>query len=222
VPTRLDSFAALADYDERIRNAIADGRHHDQRREILIELLRDGFGLSVDVFTLEHNVNVAKVRGRIDLLYGAIAWEVKRDLDAERDDLERELKLYLTAQGPDCFGIGTDGLRFEVYRLTEGILHKVDAFDIDQATSLEHALDWLDGYLFAVEGVAPTGDTIVTCFGLHSAVYRASEPLLAEFWDQVAGTRAAELKRVEWERLLVVHPVSSVPVGGHAVRTLPV
>ena len=158
--TRLESFSALADYDERIRDAITAGQHHDQRRAILIELLRHGFGLAVDEIALEHNVKVAKVRGRIDLLYGPIAWEVKRDLELERDDLERELKLYLTAQGPDSFGIGTDGLRFEVYRLDHGDLQQVDRCDLDQA-ELEEVLDWLDGYLFAVEGVAPTGDTIV-------------------------------------------------------------
>ena len=204
VPTRLESFTALGDYDERIRAAIAAGQHHDQRRAILVELLRDGFGLTVDEMTLEHNVKVAKVRGRIDLLYGTIAWEVKRDLDVERGDLERELQLYLTAQGPDSFGIGTDGLRFEVYRLDDGALRLVDGFDIDEASSLEEALDWLDSYLFAVENVAPTGDTIVTRFGLESAVYRSVEPLLAELWGEVAQTSAADLKRSEWEHLLEV------------------
>jgi len=52
----LESFTALADYDERIRSAIDAGQHHDQRRAILIELLRHGFGLTVDKIALEHNV----------------------------------------------------------------------------------------------------------------------------------------------------------------------
>ena len=111
MPSRTESLAALSRYELRMRSAIAADQHHDQRRAILVELLRDGFDLTVDEIELEHNVKVAKVRGRIDLLYGPIAWEVKRDLDRERNDLERELLLYLTAQGPDSFGIATDGLR---------------------------------------------------------------------------------------------------------------
>ena len=204
MPSRTESLAALSRYELRMRSAIAADQHHDQRRAILVELLRDGFDLTVDEIELEHNVKVAKVRGRIDLLYGPIAWEVKRDLDRERNDLERELLLYLTAQGPDSFGIATDGLRFEAYRLDDGALTKVDEFYIHDPERAPEALDWLDGFLFAVEDVAATGESIVARFGLDSPVYSTSAAILEALWGQIAESDAAKLKRSEWERLLEV------------------
>ena len=61
----------------------------------------DGFDLTVDEVELERNVKVARTRGRIDLLYRTLAWEVKRDLDrgSVAADLERELLLYLREIG---------------------------------------------------------------------------------------------------------------------------
>jgi hypothetical protein len=42
--------------DLGMRQAIERDEHHDQRRAILQELLRDGFGLTVEEITLERNV----------------------------------------------------------------------------------------------------------------------------------------------------------------------
>jgi hypothetical protein len=125
-------------------------------------------------------------------------------LDRERDDLERELQLYLTAQGPDSFGIGTDGLRFEAYRLESGNLAKVDEFDMRDPEQAPDALDWLDGFLFAIEGVAATGESIVARFGMDSPVYRTTADRLEVLWGRIAASETATLKRSEWEHLLEV------------------
>jgi hypothetical protein len=204
MPSRVESLAALQRYHQRMEAAIKADQHHDQLRAILVELLRDGFALSVDEIELERNVKLAKVRGRIDLLYGATAWEVKRDLDRERDDLERELQLYLRAQGPGSFGIATDGLRFEAHRLDGQTLLRVDVFDMRDPATMAQALDWLDAYLFTVDDVQPTGDSIISRFGLDSPVHRTSASLLQGLWTQIAHTDAAQLKRAEWEKLLEV------------------
>jgi SAM-dependent methyltransferase len=206
VLTRAAGLAALSDYQTRIQVAIAAAEHHDQRRAILQELLRDGFALSVEEITLEHNVRVEKTRGRIDLLYGSLAWEVKRDLDREREDLERELKLYLTDLGVGAIGIGTDGLRFEAYQLdAAGELHLTDAYAMTAETaSLDETLDWLDAYIFALDDVAPTTESILTRFGLQSAVFRTAEVELQELWTEVASDEGARIKRDEWEGLLEV------------------
>lgn len=206
MPTRADSLEALGAYEDRMRAAIAADRHHDQRREILTELLREGFGLTVETIVLEQNVRVEKTRGRIDLLYHSLAWEVKRNLDRERDDLERELKLYLTHLGERAFGVGTDGLRFEVYQLDgAGDLRRTDAYDMTRETAtLDEALDWLDAYVFALEQVPPTTEAILARFGLQSAVYRTAELELSAIWAAVADQQDAAIKRKEWGRLLEV------------------
>lgn len=72
MPTRTAGLVALSKYLGRIEDAIDAGQHHDQCRAILIDLLREGFGLTVDEIVLEQNAKVAKVRGRIDLLYVAM------------------------------------------------------------------------------------------------------------------------------------------------------
>lgn len=84
MPSRIESLAALSRYNERMRSAIAADQHHDQRRAILVELLRDGFDLTVDEIELEHNVKVAKVRGRIDLLYDRVGGQARLGPGARR------------------------------------------------------------------------------------------------------------------------------------------
>ena len=206
MPTRAETREALRVYTERMQAAIEAERHHDQRRGILVELLGAGFGLTVDTIVLEQNVKVERTRGRIDLLYDSVAWEVKRDLDRERPDLERKLKLYLTDLGERAFAIGTDGLRFEVDRLDEGSeLRRTDAYDMTADTAtLDEALDWLDAYVFAVEQVPPTTEAILGRFGLGTAVYLTAELELRDLWAQVEAEQDAAIKRDEWERLLEV------------------
>jgi hypothetical protein len=63
-----------------MRDAIAADQHHDQRRAILVELLRHGFGLTVETIELEHNVRVAKTRGR-----GAFWRHVREALRARQE-----------------------------------------------------------------------------------------------------------------------------------------
>ncbi|MFP5372163.1 MAG: hypothetical protein ACLGI3_15655, partial [Actinomycetes bacterium] len=206
MPTRTQSLRALTNYLGRIRQAIDARHHHDQRRAILIDLLRDGFGLSVEDIELEHNVTVAKTRGRIDLVYRALAWEVKRDLDRERADLERELRLYLSDLGPGSIGLATDGLRFEAYYIDDdGNLKKIDEHKVDEEEDgAAPLLDWLDSYIFLLEDVAATSESVLDRFGLNSAVFRAASTQLTDMWRAVQPDDTATLKRDEWERLLEV------------------
>jgi SAM-dependent methyltransferase len=205
MPTRSESLVALASYQDRIERAIAQHQHHDQRRHILVELLRDGFGLTVDELVLEQNVRVAKTRGRVDLLYRSLAWEVKRDLDLERDDLIRELGLYLASLGEQAFGIGTDGLHFEVYRLDNKDLRRVAEFALDaDGVSPDEALDWFDSFLFALDDVAPTTEAILERFGLESAVFLSSVSELAAIWNEIADETDVAIKHDEWQKLLEV------------------
>lgn len=205
--TRAQSMDAMRQYVDRMHVAIEGRQHHDQRRAILQDLLRDGFDLTVDEVELERNVKVARTRGRIDLLYRTLAWEVKRDLDRERTDLERELLLYLREIGERALGIATDGFRFEVYNLDSGRNELVKLDELDMArddVSLGQAVDWLDSYLFAIDNVIPTTEAVLSRFGLTSSVYRAAQSELAALWTLMQDESTATTKRREWEKLLEI------------------
>jgi Type I restriction-modification system methyltransferase subunit len=203
--TRTEALGALRSYMTRIQEAVARKSHHDQRRAILQEFLRDGFDLTVDEIELERHVRAAKSRGRVDLLYRTLVWEVKRDLDNERADLERELRLYLADTAERTLGIGTDGLRFEVYHLRDGELRRIDALNMAaDGITHEDIIDWLDSYIFGLDMVTPTAETIIARFGLGSSVYLAAQPELEGIWDSIRTTSEAATKRREWERLLEV------------------
>jgi SAM-dependent methyltransferase len=177
--------------------------HHDQRRAYLIELLRTGFSIDVEEIELEHNVRLAQARGRVDLLYRDVVFEVKRDLARELADVERELTLYLNRLGGRSFGIATDGRRFLAFRLTADGLQQFDELNLDSASD-EQAASWLDSYLFSAEDIAPNAEDVVRRFGPKSAVFLAARDELEDLWRQASGHSEVSIKREEWDRLLRV------------------
>lgn len=186
-----------------MHDALERQLHHDQRRAYLVELLRTGFQIDVEEIELEHNVRVAQARGRVDLLYRDIVFEVKRDLVRERADVERELELYLTQLGARAFGIATDGRRFLAFRINHQGLEQFDELDV-AAASDEDAAAWLDAYLFTAHELAPTADDVVRRFGPRSAVFLAAREELNDLWRHVEADSAVAIKREEWDRLLRV------------------
>src|SRR5437660_560479 len=93
-----DFKAILVSYYAQITDAIRRNAHHDQRRAFLIEFLRQTFGIEVDEIEIEKKIKVAEARGRIDAFYKYVIFEVKIDLDRERDDALRELKKYFESR----------------------------------------------------------------------------------------------------------------------------
>jgi hypothetical protein len=192
---------AMREFRARMAAAVAQNLHHDQRRAYLMELLRDGYGIEAVDVELERNVWVAEARGRIDLLYRRIVFEVKRDLDKERDDVLRELKLYLTQVGEDAFGLATDGRRIEAYRLREGDVYLYDELNLEDFDD-DTAFAWVDAYLFAQEAVVPSAEDVVRRFGPQSPVYVSAQDELHELWAAVEAKTTVDVKRAEWDRLL--------------------
>ena len=191
------------------------GAHHDQIRDDLLSFLREAFPELEELRTvdIEHGVRFLKVRGYIDLLIGDIVFEIKRDLDREREDGIQELEKYLPAlpHPENALGFITDGRRFEVYRLQNGSLSKTDEFVL-RAEAPEEALLWLDSYLFQREGVEPTVLDISFRFGQRSPIFKAAMEALSRMWTQVKDDPAARTKFEEWDALL--RTVYGSAVGG--------
>jgi len=181
------------------------GAHHDQIRDDFICFLREVFPELEEVRTveLEHGVQLLKVRGYIDLLIGDIVFEIKRDLERERVDGIQELGKYLPAlpHPENSLGIITDGCRFEVYRLKNGNLTKIDEFVL-RAETPEDVLLWLDSYLFQQRNVEPTVQDISFRFGSRSPIFKSAMETLSRMWAHVKGDPAARTKFDEWDALL--------------------
>lgn len=113
-----DHFAEyLGDYYEQALAAIRDGKHHDQRRALLMDFLRKAFSVEVTEVDLEHKVKAASARGRIDAFYRFVIFEVETNLEAERGDALTELKKYFESQKEpgDYVACVTDGLQFDIF-----------------------------------------------------------------------------------------------------------
>lgn len=199
----MNGLAAMSRFRARMAGAVASNAHHDQRRAYLLDLLRDGYGIDTEEVELEAHVKVEEARGRIDVLFRRIVFEVKRDLERELDDVLRELHLYLTRVGERAFGIATDGAAMQSYRLSGGEVSLIDELDL-MSTDDEIAFAWLDAYLFTQHSVRPTTDDVVRRFGPQSPVYLSAQEELQGLWARVRSKSETIVKQEEWDRLLRV------------------
>src|SRR5713101_7599386 len=111
--------ALLKGYSEQMGEAIRAKRHHDTRRHLFLNFLREAFGIDPVEVELEHKLKAGEIRGRIDALYRHIIVEVKTDFAREREEAQRELKKYFGSRPrpSEYIGILTDGRRCEAWHL---------------------------------------------------------------------------------------------------------
>ena len=107
----------LAKYCNDITEATEKGRHHDQRRNLLMDFLRNAFHIQVDEIELELKIKANEARGRIDAFYKFVIFEFKIDFERERPDAVRQLKKYFESRfsPSDYIAAVTDGVTVEVY-----------------------------------------------------------------------------------------------------------
>ena len=109
-----------------IVRAMAGRPRHEALRVLVIELLRDGFGVPYD--ELAHEVFLADRSGRIDAMWGATVIELKSDLRREQRDVLAKMPDYLAEAAARLrsvrppIGIATDGATFVAYQMDVGEL----------------------------------------------------------------------------------------------------
>jgi hypothetical protein len=179
---------ALQDYCEHMRAAIAQNKHHDQRRQLFVSFLRKGFGIEAEEIELEHKLKAHEVRGRIDALFRFLIIEFKTNLDRERKDAHRELKKYFESRPhpADYVGLITDGLRFEVCIYASGGIKQISSFEFQPDAPLQ-AFRHLDQILFTAKRLIPSSADILIRFGPESAVFNASLRELREMFESRQG-----------------------------------
>jgi hypothetical protein len=197
--------ALLTQYYSRISEAIRRNSHHDHRRALLMDFLRESFGIEIDEVELELKIKAVEARGRIDAFYKFVIFEVKTDIEQERLDAIRELKKYFESRrNPvDYVAVVTDGVKFEVYDYdaTSKEPAELRRFEIKPNQPLPVYRE-LDELLAAGQKVAPTSDDIVGRFGLKSMSFHRSVQQLQRTYRLVAADSAVTVKFREWNSLL--------------------
>lgn len=201
----------LASYYEQA--VAAAKKHHDTRRHLFLNFLRESFNVDPVEVELERKIKVGEVRGRIDALFRHIIVEVKSDFEAERDDAQRELKKYFASQArpSDYIGIVTDGRRFESWHLDrKGDLVPIGELEMRPDQPLE-AWRWLDQFLSSGVRRIPTSDELVARFGTNTAVFNKAADRLFELYQRVEKEPVVAVKFREWNALLA--KVYGSPLG---------
>ena len=194
----------LASYCEQINDAIRGNKHHDTRRHLFLNFLRDGFGIDHSEVELESKIKMGALRGRIDALYRHIIVEVKSDFDGERDDAQRELKKYFASRPKpsNYIGLVTDGRRFEAWHLNHrGDLASISTTELRESDPLG-AWRWLDQFLSTGIKRIPSSDEIVLRFGVQTAIYSKAADCLLALYERVKDEPLVAVKFREWNTLL--------------------
>ena len=217
LPYPLNFPDLLKDYCEQIGEAIRANRHHDTRRHLFLNFLREAFGVDPVEIELEHKLKIGELRGRIDALYRHIIVEVKTDFDNERDDARRELKKYFASRPrpAEYIGVVTDGSRLEAWHLNRnGELVSISEIELRASDALS-AWRWLDQFLSTSIRRIPTSDELVYRFGVQTAIFsKAADDLLA-LYESVKDEPLVAVKFREWNALLA--KVYGSPLGKPAL-----
>lgn len=166
--------------------------------------VHDAFAIEPNEIEFEKSILLGlKQRGRTDILLGDLVFEFKRGKNfakANRNQLRDYLQQMQRDDQPRT-GFFTDGLTFEVYRLSDGEFKKTDKFNLKELTA-ESAFVRLDAYLFSQHNQKPTVQDVVARFGASSPTFLAIEQTLKKLLDQVDTTPMIETWRLQWQRLL--------------------
>jgi len=176
---------------------------HERVRALLHELCAVGLGLPDDAVNFE--VPIPEVRGRLDAIFGATIFELKRDLRKELSEAERQLQRYLGerehATGQRFLGVATDGASFVAYQLNHGRLVRLEEH-IPEVSDPRRFLSWLDTAITVRADLMPDPQTMRAEFGRESLVLRRSMIELQEFWTTAHSIPEAALKYDLWKRHL--------------------
>jgi len=186
---------------------------HSGRFAILSKLLEEIFNVKLEEILpgIEKKVGnqVFGIKGRIDLLYSNVIFEVKVDLNKEIDDAKKELKKYfqiLLEASPKekLIGIATDVINYIAFipiieDNTVKDIKEISSIDISKESASD-AILWLDSYIFSKLKIKPTAIDLKFRFGPRSPTYAISIETLRSLWEIVKNEEDVKLKYELWSK----------------------
>jgi hypothetical protein len=193
----------IAETTLNLLHHLASRPGHDEVKADFRDLLVREFDAELGALDFERRV--PEVRGRLDALIGRTVFEAKSDLDREWADVERRMPAYLAdrerEEGERFTGIASDGRKWAVFELADGVLVRVKETLLDPEKP-EAFLAWLDGAV-ALKASLPTDPlTIKAELGQDSLAYRIADRGLRAVWALVKDNPAEALKRELWANML--------------------
>lgn len=148
-------------------------------------------------------------RQRIDIEVGSTVIEVKRDLRKGNvlADAVKQLGGYVAARenetGRRYVGVVTDGAEWRCYHVSAGQLLQVSDFKITETSpEVDELVDWLDGVMATVQGLAPTPQAIRARLGARTSSHDLDRATLSALFEQNKESQSLRVKRELWARLL--------------------
>ncbi len=175
---------------------------HDEVKSDFRQLLVGEFGANLSDIRFEQRI---EIHSRTDALIGRTVFEAKRNLDAERKDVERKMPDYLANReaetGENFVGLASDGLKWNVYALQAGALTELRSFTLDPEKPGAF-LSFLDGALALKSSLPPDAQTIRDELGHLSVAYRTADQSLRALWAKLKARPDVALKQQLWAELL--------------------
>lgn len=198
--------------DEHLRFARKAGSHVSLQI-LLTDLLENLFNIGLEdiLLGLEKGVKskVKGIRGKTDLLFQNIVFEVKVNLNRELEDGKKQLKKYFQAlheSDPESKNIGliTDCINFMQYApiIRDGEvkrIREISSIDLEKK-NYKDAILWLDAILFSKTQIAPSAEDLKFRFGLGSPTYTYILQEMEKAWDKIEERESMKLKLKLWNR----------------------
>jgi len=205
----MSSIVSLGSYISRAKQA----NTHVAKQLVLADFLRDVFGVQLEdlIPGIEKKVGsrILGIKGRIDLLYSDVVFEVKVDLERELDNAKEELKKYFQAlleANPKAklVGIATDLINFKAFMpvVENGVVksvREISFINVEKEPPTEVIL-WLDSYIFSKPKIKPTATDLRVRFGSGSPTYAIAIETLKTLWSSVKNEPDVKLKFGLWQK----------------------
>jgi len=203
------AFLSLAPYIEMAKKV----PQHAAKQHVLTRLLEEVFNVKLEELLpgIEKKIGsrILGVRGRVDLLYSNVVFEIKVDLEKELEDAKKELKKYfqvLLESNPSAklVGIATDVINYRAFIpvVENGVVKdvkEVSSINIEKVSPAE-AILWLDSYIFSKPRMRPTATDLRFRFGPGSPTYAIAIETLRTLWSNVKGEEDVKLKFDLWKK----------------------
>jgi SAM-dependent methyltransferase len=202
------------DFESIVKECLARAKQansHPAKLIVLTDLLRRLFGIElIEIIPGVERSLGSKIygfRGRADLIFRLIIFEVKVDLEKELEDAKNQLKKYFRALFENSphekfIGIATDVISFKAYVPIIKNEKVIDVLEIGSITlspgNVEEVVLWLDSFIFHEQKIRPTADDLRFRFGPGSPTYAIAISTMKNLWEVVKNDPSIKLKLDLW------------------------